>query len=275
MDGSLIILFYHNGEWRTATRGSFQSEQAQWAAKQIAGHDLSSLDKSVTYLAEAIYPMNRIVVHYQVEGLFLLGAYRLSGEELTYADLQKVSGDTGMKIAKRFHYDSVGDLLIQQKTLPSTEEGWVLRFSNGHRVKVKGDEYMRIHRMVSRLTPLAVWESMQAGDDLIAFKRELPEEFWVDFDTMIALISRERDRIVKDVAEEAKRYEYCTDKQVGLARDMLPAHVRPFIFAYRNNKGNLMEGRSRIALFRAIRPTGNRLEGYVPSSSVTRVMDEA
>ena len=43
-------------------------------ARWLANHDLSCLDKETTYLAEAIYPENRIVVHYQHAGLVLLGA---------------------------------------------------------------------------------------------------------------------------------------------------------------------------------------------------------
>ena len=35
----------------------------------------------VTYLAEAIYPSNRIVVQYAENGLFLLAAYREDGAE--------------------------------------------------------------------------------------------------------------------------------------------------------------------------------------------------
>lgn len=275
MDGSLIILFHYQGEWRTATRGSFQSEQAQWARIYIQRLDLSALDKDVTYLAEAIYPMNRIVVHYSVEGLFLLAAYRRDGEEMSYDALCEVSARAGFDLAKRLPYDSISDLLVKQKTLPATEEGWVLRFANGHRVKVKGDEYMRIHRLVSRLTPLAVWESMLAGDDLMTFKKELPEEFWNDFDTIIALLSRERDKITADVRKEADLWRFATDKQLGLSLSQIPSHVRPFIFSYRNNNGDLLQGRSRAALYRAIRPTGNRLDGYRPSSSVTRVMEEA
>ena len=35
LDGSLIIAFWHNGEWHTATKGSFHSEQAQWAKQRL------------------------------------------------------------------------------------------------------------------------------------------------------------------------------------------------------------------------------------------------
>jgi RNA ligase len=36
-----------------------------------------------------------------------------------------------------------------------------------------------------------------------------------------------------------------------------------------------MKGRSREVVFRAIRPTGNVLPGYVPSFALGRVLDEA
>jgi RNA ligase len=50
--------------------------------------------------------------------------------------------------------------------------------------------------------------------------------------------------------------------------------VRPFIFAYRKQGGKLLEGRSREGLFRAIRPTGNVLPGYVPSFALSQVADD-
>jgi RNA ligase len=32
LDGNLIFIFHHKGEWRCATKGSLGSEQAKWAA---------------------------------------------------------------------------------------------------------------------------------------------------------------------------------------------------------------------------------------------------
>ncbi len=153
----------------------------------------------------------------------------------------------------------------------------MLRFSNGHRLKVKGEEYLRLHRMISRLTPLAVWEAMGAGDDLIAYRKELPEEFWPDFDSIFDLLDREVHRIIFDTGkalEDARQGQDLSDKDVGLMLEKFPAHVRSFVFPYRKQNGNLLTGRSRAALFRAIRPTGNGLPGYVPSTSVARVFEE-
>jgi RNA ligase len=275
LDGSLIILFHHKGEWRTATKGSLGSEQAKWAADWIQRHDLSCLDAETTYLAEAIYPENRIVVHYQHTGLVLLAAYRADGSEIGYDELTTLGNRLGWKTAKRYQFNAVSELLALAKTLPPSEEGFVLRFSNGLRLKVKGDEYCRIHRMVSRLTPLAMWEAMQAGDDLEAVRKQLPEEFWADFDRIIALLKQHAESLIAAVKAEADKVADLSDKEVGLRLESFPVELRRFIFPYRKAGGDLMSGRTRDLVFRTIRPDGNRLDGYAPSSAMSRVMDEA
>lgn len=64
VDGSLAIVFHFAGAWRVASKGSFISEQAQWAQQHLDRADTGALDVTVTYLAEALYPENRIVVNY-------------------------------------------------------------------------------------------------------------------------------------------------------------------------------------------------------------------
>lgn len=275
VDGSLIIIFHHKGEWRCATKGSLGSDQAKWAAAWLARHDTSFLDRDTTYLAEAIYPENRIVVRYDETGLVMLGAYRGDGLEMPYAELTGVADRLGWRMAKRHSFAAVSELLALAKTLPATEEGFVLRFSNGLRLKVKGDEYCRIHRMISRVTPLALWESMQAGDDMEAIRRELPEEFWPDFDAIIGVLRDQIASIVEAVKAEAEVVAGLTDKEVGLRLAEFPDDVRRFIFPYRKSGGDLLSGINREALFRAVRPTANILPGYEPSSSINRVMSEA
>jgi RNA ligase len=274
LDGSLIIIFFHAGEWRCATKGSFRSEQAAWARDWIARHDLSHLDKSATYLAEAIYPENRIVIHYDHEGLFLLAAYDGAGIELSYDALTGVAERLGWPLARRHHFESVADLIAHTGALPATEEGYVLRFENGLRLKVKGEEYRRIHALISRCTPLAMWEAMQAGDNLVAIRRDLPEEFWPDFDQIITALGDRIERILRRVEEEATKVASWSDKELGLKLSTYPDDVRPFLFPYRKNDGDLMRGRAKLALFRHVRPTANRLPGYTPSYAMNRVSAE-
>jgi RNA ligase len=166
VDGSLIIIFWHAGEWKTTTKGAFGTAQALWAAKKLKDCDLSALRRGTTYLAEAVYAENRIVVHYAEDVLVLLAAYDESGAELSYAQLCDTADRLGWRMAKRHGYDSVSQLLVEAKDLPADEEGFVVRFNDGVRLKIKGAEYRRIHALISRITPLAMWEIMQAGDFL-------------------------------------------------------------------------------------------------------------
>ncbi len=273
VDGSLIIISWHRGAWRAATKGSLNSEQARWAGAILAKHNLSALVPGATYLAEAVYAENRIVVRYSESGLILLAAYDTSGGESSFDALCEIGSILGWRTARRHAFSSISDLIAHAGTLPATEEGFVLRFANGLRLKVKGDEYKRIHALVSRVSPLAIWEMMQADDDLQATRRELPEEFWGDFDGITSALNAQITRILTDTKREADAVAALADKDVGLRLETFPAHVRSFIFPYRKQAGDLMAGRARQALFRSIRPTANNLPGYTPSYAIGRVVD--
>lgn len=270
VDGSLIIVYWHDGYWRTATKGSFSSDQARWAAQHIAAYDLRCLDKGTTYLAEAVYPENRIVVHYTEAGLVLLAAYDGAGYEVPFDEIKCVGDRLGWHVANRHAYSSVSDLIAKAKLLPPSEEGFVLRFENGLRLKVKGDEYKRIHALISRCTPLAMWEAMAAGDDLNTLRRDLPEEFWGDFDAITGILNTQVQCLVQRASDAVETVAGLSDKEVGLRLGSFPEDVRRFIFPLRKF-GSLLESRTREALFRSIRPTGNKLEGYVPSYAMNRV----
>lgn len=274
MDGSLIITFHHGGRWRSATKGSFSSAQALWAGGRMDRHGLSSLVPGATYLFEATYPENRIVVPYAEGAMVLLGAYEEHGREMEAVDLEGVARSLGWPLAARHSYDSIPALMADVKAFPRTREGVVLRFSNGLRLKVKGDAYLRVHAMIARVTPLALWEALAAGDDIEAIRRELPEEFWSDFDAILSALSQRMTALDAEVSEVGQNLAHLSDKEVGLCLPSLPPHVRPFVFPWRKGGGTLLEGRGRAALLRAIRPDGNVLAGYVPSYAVARAMDD-
>ena len=275
LDGSLIIIFHHRGRWRTATKGAFNSAQALWAQGRLDTLNLSSLKPGTTYLAEATYAENRIVVHYADPALRMLAAYGETGCEVAWTDLVGTSEAVGIEPAARFEYGSLSDLIEKAKILPRTEEGFVLRFANGLRLKIKGNEYKRIHALVSNLTPLAMWQAMAAGMDMASIRRELPEEFWADFDSIIAILDSQIRSIVDRVAATARAVQDLPDKEVGLRLATFDDAVRSFIFMFRKSGGDLLSGRNREKVFRAIRPTNNELAGYVPSYAMNRVNDES
>lgn len=274
IDGSLIIIYWHDGEWRTATKGSFGSDQARAALSFLTRDVQAMLVRGTTYLAEYVGPSNRIVIAYPKHELVLLGAYREDGIEETRFDLTDLAYRLGWKIAPAHSYNSISDLLATAGMLPATSEGFVLRFSNGHRIKIKGDEYCRIHRLVSNVSPLAIYENMKAGDDLDAIRRELPEEFWGDFDQIRRLLSDRDTALIDRASAKAQELAGMSDKEVGLLLSTFDPDIRSFIFPFRK-QGDLLAGRSRESLFKAIRPTANRLDGYEASSSMNRIFEEA
>jgi len=273
VDGSLGILYHFDGAWRASTKGAFDSRQARWMESRLAAQDLSALVPGTTYLIEAVYPENRIVVRYETAELVLLAAYREDGSEMNADDLGEVAARLGWRIAKRHAFASFVELVEHARLLPKTEEGFVIRFSDGLRLKVKGSEYQRIHALISRCTPLALWEALSAGDDLDAIRRDLPEEFWGDFDSIRSVFAARVDGITAKIAATAARLATATDKEVGLQLQSLDAEVRPLIFNWRKAGGQL-DDRSRAILLRMIRPTNNELAGYVPSYAMTRVVEE-
>lgn len=274
LDGSLIVIFHAAGKWRCITKGAWDSRQAIWAQAQIDALELSPLTVGITYLAEAISPENRIVVAYDRPELVLLAAYDQSGRELRYDEIAAVAEALGWRAAERQSFTSMTNLVTHTLALPRSSEGYVVRFEDGTRLKLKGAENRRIHALISRCTPLAMWEAMTAGDDLQAIKRDLPEEFWTDFDDITRLLDERKAAILDRVTQTANSLEHLSDKELGLKLTSLPGEVQPFIFAWRKFGGKL-EGRARDTLLRMIRPTGNELGGYTPSYALTRVMEES
>jgi RNA ligase len=235
---------------------------------------LSALVPGTTYLAEAVYPENLIVVRYASAALVLLSAYDEHGIELTFEELEATAAQLGWRAAQRHHFASLSDLVAHAAALPATAEGFVVRFENGRRLKMKGAEYRRIHALISRCTPIAMWEALAAGDDMQAIRRMLPEEFWGDFDAITGLLQAQKNALVRRIEEAAAAVAHKPDKELGTSLDEVAADVRPFIFSYRK-AGNRLEGKTLANVWKAVRPTANVLPNYTPSYALIRVIDEA
>ncbi len=202
----------------------------------------------------------------------MLAAYDGDGRELTYEEVLATCRVLGWRAARRHEFASIADMVSHAAALPRDDEGFVIRFSDGLRLKLKGAEYRRIHALISRCTPLAMWEAMIAGDDMGAIRRDLPEEFWTDFDDIVRLLTANIATVEARVAEVAASVAHLSDKELGLSLSSLPADARPYLFGFR--KSAAITGKSRESLMRSIRPTGNALAGYVPSYAMGRVLDD-
>jgi len=181
MDGSLIIVFYYKlrMEWIVASRGSFISEQCLEAKKMLTINDFDKLDENNTYLFEIIYPENRIVVDYgdRRELVLLTVIETTSGIEMCYDDmLGKYS--KFFTIVKRFVLKNINNLNDLKKLEEDNKEGFVVRFINGFRVKVKFNEYVRLHGILTNVSNLTVWEHLKNNYDFDSLLDKVPDEFY-------------------------------------------------------------------------------------------------
>jgi len=165
------------GEWHMATRGSFTSEQAikgMEIAKRLNYDKICVL--GYTYLFEIIYPENRIVVDYgKEERLVLLGVMDKRGEEFPYSEIKGEGWDIVNK------YDGVNDYTKLKEMISNDEEGYVIRFSKGMRMKIKGEEYVRLHRILTNFSTKDIWELLKNNEPMEPFLERVPDEFddWV------------------------------------------------------------------------------------------------
>ena len=200
MDGSLGIVFKYNGDVIYATRGSFTSDQSKWMSNYGNENNFKDiLVEGFTYLFEIIYLENRIVVDYGgEEKLVLLGIINTeTGEEVPHNDLFE-----GFDVVKK--YDGIKDYTTLKNLVDNNAEGFVVRFSNGDRMKIKGEEYLRLHKIMTNVSTTGIWEFLVNGGDLNEFLKDVPDEFY---------------KKVKEYADTLNYGHYQVSEQCGKSHD--------------------------------------------------------
>jgi RNA ligase len=224
MDGSLGIFFYYNGEPVFATRGSFTSDQAIKGKEILNKYNWKyGTYEGYTYLFEIIYPENRIVVNYNgLEELVVLGVIETAtGKECDYNEMT----NEGFVLVKK--YDGIKDYSMLKPMIGNDAEGYIVRFSNGDRMKIKGEEYLRLHRIMTNVSTTAIWEILSSGGSMTDLLKDVPDEFYDKVTEVVKDLSIRYDNIQKDYmsyflditnkvstedrkafADEAKRYNH-------------------------------------------------------------------
>lgn len=242
MDGSLGILFNYKNEWIMSTRGSFTSEQSKKGLEILKNkYQLRSFEPSIAYLVEIIYPENRIVVDYNQEKITFLSATlnrhfkweTSDNDELhwtTACSFFHVNGIEKEDIVETKQLFSFGNDLYKElkEKNEKNKEGFVLRFfPSNHRVKIKFEEYVRLHKIITGISNRTIWEYLKDKKSFDEILDKVPDEFysWVketakDLTIRYENIEKEYkwifEHIMKDknsnerkvFAEFAKRYSH-------------------------------------------------------------------
>ena len=148
-------------------------------AKELLGNRWIHFANNCTYCFEVIYPENRIVVIYgDKRDLVLLGCIvTATGHELSYDDLNQIHSEH-FTIVKKYELKMVNDLSELKALEEDNREGFVIRFENGFRVKVKFTEYCRLHSILTNVSNKIVWEHLMNKLEFTELLEGVPDEFY-------------------------------------------------------------------------------------------------
>lgn len=189
------------GEWIMATRGSFTSVQSSKGFELLSKYNVSDLFKTYTYLFEIIYNENRIVVDYKGdEKLVLLGAIETAtGVE----DDITIYSYYGFDVVTHYEYVNETYESLKEK-ISDDREGYVIKFKNGFRMKIKGDEYCRLHHILTNISNRDVWEYLKDGKPLDDILNKVPDEFYDWVKTTVSNLQNKFNLIKIEVEDEFK-----------------------------------------------------------------------
>lgn len=260
MDGSLGISYIIDGKIRFATRGSFESEQAIkateiWHRKYKDAdekyHKMFTGKNKPTLLVEIIYPSNRVVVDYKGrEQLVLLGVID-KGVDYHYKGVKDIGDMLQIPVAKQYDY-SLEDMIKMKKEISANEEGWIIRFNDDKRLKIKGDQYLNVHRAMYGLSDKAKVETWADGniDELIM---TVPEEFRDEIEELRDKLDERTDIMYRTILElyygainlhsERKDFAIFVNKAIN-------KEFRKFMFIAYNNNGMLPKAHIREYIYK-------------------------
>lgn len=246
-DGSLGILYFLEGKPYIATRGSFSSDQAKWAnewlyqQKELLEHLSKEINKGVTHLFEIIYPENRIVIDYQgKKGLVWIGS---------------VDIETGRTIMEKpdFIIDFV-ESYKETKTERENREGYVLHYPNADvHLKLKHEEYVRLHKIMTGLSEIGIWEYMcEHGSNVKVtdIAENIPDELYNWIQDVINRLGREFldiERTVSKCVDAVMKIDSRKDQAIFLKDNCKYVGIA---FSMLDNKNY------KDAIWRIIRPSG-------------------
>lgn len=189
VDGSLITLYWYDGEWRVSTSGTPGADcpigntgktfsELFWETFNAAGYDLTLFSPGFCYMFELAAPENRIVVKYDKPRLFFHGVRNLftykEESPFVWAVLLQVETPRLFPTTNLFQVIEAANQLN-----PIEQEGFVVVDGNYNRIKVKSLRYVALHHAKSGLSKKALADLIRSGEssEVLAYFPEFQQEY--------------------------------------------------------------------------------------------------
>ena len=192
IDGSLIKLYWYNGEWVFATSSTCDASEAPVAGyRDLTYRDIilradnyrkipfENLNKRKTYLFELVSPMSQVVIRYDTTTLYYLATRdNMTGEEVDDEEFD------GFKRPKSFSLRSVDECiraaleLNQDSNDDLKDEGFVVVDGRHDRIKIKSPAYITVHRAVTNkvFSAKRMTELFLQNADIVKLAKDFPRE---------------------------------------------------------------------------------------------------
>jgi hypothetical protein len=180
VDGSLILVWWnpYTGHWQASTRSVHDASGATPMDRtfmdvihEAIGCSLDELmagrNTTFTWIFELVSPETRIVTEYSEPALYLLCVRNTqTGEE--FCDLESLAAllPADIRVPKTYKVGSKEDIDQMLADLPEREEGYVCRWSDGYRLKIKNPAYLALWHTWGNgnLSPKRIMRLIQSGE---------------------------------------------------------------------------------------------------------------
>lgn len=153
---------------------------------------------------------NRVVVDYKGKEKIVFLSTSINGEEQHWTNSLSIFSYSGIDkkdIVKCEQHFSFGPDLykfLKEKNIKN-KEGFVLRFHpDNFRMKIKFDEYVRLHRILTNFSNVDIWEHLRDKKDINEFLKNVPDEF---------------DQWVKRIISQLNYSKYIIEERAGKIHD--------------------------------------------------------
>ena len=203
MDGHNGQHFYYSGGFHVKTRGSFDhktSELANRMMQELAEkYAWKRQDiRHISLITEVIHKETHVICKYRGERLVLIAAFDIRTlQDLPYEKLAALGKRLGVGVVKRWRFESTQDVLAATKDPTiKNREGYVVRVSDGRRVKFKFNAYLK--EMVRQKLSYPYLMLRWMDGRLVRVMQTLPEEVIPEAEGMLENLKKAR-RMRRDI----------------------------------------------------------------------------
>ena len=254
LDGSMQSARYYNNEVVMSGSQALDEEQS-YRLKQgkswITDNYLQMLKdhQDCTFIFEYISQADKHVVEYDEseQGLYLIGCRRvIDGYQYPYAYLKQLSTqyDIPMTAIEQRSFEEIMNERTKYKSVE--KEGWVIRIDD-QMFKLKCDDYLQIHRVLSNVSSANVIIRSIADDTFDDMLSRVPESYKERVWKIANIIFDYKKEKEANIHKAYNTYKGIEDKKefAIVVNQNVPKELRGYIFALRNKQEvNVLKSRA-------------------------------